>query len=427
MRQGEEQTGSAETGEMDVVKKCTRCSRGIDRMLSTMGYGWFDYCIFCNTDHPSKYYPALYYTRATEDIELQYINEKCATEDERSKLVKQFSGKYGNRTYYLVSYSQSKNVLLYMDGQIQAPDIIYYAQLSAYRNIYSSYGEDWKSSFLAGSVHISPVERVGVPEYVYYDSASEDAISPFMSLTKAFQSEERGCINYRILRPSIKVAEMVAFPTRSVVFMLEGGLVDYVSYVTNETDFDAQKALLAKDIGFSVAQRKGHTLLKTNLDLPGKYPEYFIVPFNDRNVINIEAVRFGGSKVIAVIEGLGSFSMTSSTLYQLQTTIKQTEGIDSCYCKNNCLYYIKRKIGTLLECTTANNSPVDSNGASLYSAAFMFGMYLFFLSASSRVGSTVVRVPSGDTLGRGLNLKLLPMATLQLSNVPLVALKNVSQ
>jgi len=167
-----------------------------------------------------------------------------------------------------------------------------------------------------------------------------------MSLTKAFQSEERGCINYRILRPSIKVAEMVAFPTSSVVFMLEGGLVDYVSYATNEMDFDKQKELLAKDIGFSVAQRKGHTLLKTNLDLPGKYPEYFIVPFNDRNVINIETVRFGGSKVIAVIEGLGSFSMTSSTLYQLQTTIKQTEGIDSCYCKNNCLYYVKRKIGT---------------------------------------------------------------------------------
>jgi len=233
-----------------------------------------------------------------------------------------------------------------MDGQIQAPDIIYYAQLSAYRNIYSSYGEDWKSSFLAGSVYISSFERVGVPEYVYYDSTNNDITNPLMSPTRAFQSEERGCINYRILRPSIKVAEMVAFPTRSIVFMLEGGLADYVSYAKNEIDFEAQKTMLAKDIGFSVAQRLHHTLLKTNLDLPGKYPEYFIVPFNDRNIINIETVRFGGSKVIAVIEGLGSFSMTLSTLYHLETTIRQTEGVGSCHCKNSCLYYVKHKIGT---------------------------------------------------------------------------------
>jgi len=319
--------------------------RGIDRMLSTMGHGWFDYCIFCNTSHPSKYYPALYYTRATEDIELRYINEKATNEEEKSELIKQFNSKYGNRTYYLVSHSQSKNILLYMDGQIQAPDIIYYAQLSGYRNTYSSYGEDWKSSFLAGSVYISPIERVGTPKYTYYDLTDNEITNPFTSLTKAFESEERGCINYRILRPSIKVAEMVAFPTRSIVFMLEGGLVDYVSYTKKETDFDAQKTMLAKDIGFSVAQRSHHTLLKTNLDLAGKYPEYFMVPFNDRNIINIETVRFGGSKIVAVIEGLGNFSMTPSTLYHLETTIKLMEGPSSCYCKNNCLYYVKHKTG----------------------------------------------------------------------------------
>jgi len=47
---------------------------------------------------------------------------------------------------------------------------------------------------------------------------------------------------------AIKVAEMVAFPTRSITFILEGGLIDYVTYGKYEADFDMQKAALAKDI-----------------------------------------------------------------------------------------------------------------------------------------------------------------------------------
>jgi len=96
MRQSGEQARSVEIGKMDIVKKCERCNREIDRMLSTMGYSWFDYCVLCNTSHPSKYYPALNYTRATEDIELRHINEKAADEEERSELIKQVNSKYGN-------------------------------------------------------------------------------------------------------------------------------------------------------------------------------------------------------------------------------------------------------------------------------------------------------------------------------------------
>ena len=301
---------------------------------------------FCNTGHPPKYYPALYYTRATEDIEQQYINDKAANEEEKLELVKQFNGKYGNRTYYLVTYSQSKNILLYMDGQIEIPSVLYHAQLSAYRNIYLFYGQNWKTSFLAGSVYISTIETAGTPRYDYFDLADNKVGNPFASPTKAFGLEERSCINYRILRPAIKVAEVVALPTRSIVFILEGGLVDYVTYSKNEAGFDTQKASLAKDIAFSVAQHWGHTLLRTNWELAGKYPEYFSMPFNDKNFINIETARISGSKVIAVKERLGKFSMTPSVLHALKTTINLIDELGSCYCKNSSMYDVRNDVSS---------------------------------------------------------------------------------
>jgi len=108
-----------------------------------------------------------------------------------------------------------------------------------------------------------------------------------------------------------------------------------------------------------VAQRLEHTLLKTNLELAGKYPEYFLMPFNDRN---IETARFSGSKVIAIIEGLGKFSMTPSVLYALKATIDLIDELVSCYCRNNCMYYVGNK-------TSEETMLISSSGVIAYTGA----------------------------------------------------------
>ena len=81
-----------------------------------------------------------------------------------------------------------------MDGQIETPSILEHAQLSAYHNIYLLYGESWKTSFLAGSVYILPIERVGTPKYAYFNPADMRSLIP-LHLPQKHSDWKRGIVS----------------------------------------------------------------------------------------------------------------------------------------------------------------------------------------------------------------------------------------